>query len=97
MLYRLVRGYGLFKDADPLSLEELQLPEERLPHYRRVLDAVRRDARAVADAPGLAVTKEAVERYVREAGGTWINRASVTAGAGTTTIDGSNSNMVTFE
>lgn len=29
-------------------------------------------------------------------GGAWINRASVTAGAGTTTIDGSNSSMVTF-
>lgn len=29
-------------------------------------------------------------------GGTWINRASVTAGAGATTIDGSSSSMVTF-
>ena len=29
-------------------------------------------------------------------GGAWINRASVTAGAGTTTIDGSSSSMVTF-
>ena len=29
-------------------------------------------------------------------GGAWINRASATAGAGTTTIDGSSSSMVTF-
>ena len=30
-------------------------------------------------------------------GGTWIKRASVTAGAGTTVIDGSTSSMVTFQ
>lgn len=29
-------------------------------------------------------------------GGAWINRASATAGAGTTTIDGTSSSMVTF-
>lgn len=65
--------YGLFTDAEPLSLEEISLPDDHLGQYRRVLDAIRRDVRATSDQPK-DITPEAVSRYVREAGSTWINR-----------------------
>jgi len=67
-----LNGFGLFTDAPPLERDELQLTPAREADYRRLLDAIRREARAMGE--GDAVTPGAVERYVREAGGTWINR-----------------------
>src|SRR5439155_12436277 len=57
----------------PLTRAELTslLPEQE-GHYQQVLDAVRRHSRAVGQ--GGEITAEAVARFVREAGGTWINR-----------------------
>jgi hypothetical protein len=65
-------AYGLFTDSPPLARGELALRPEQEPHYNRVLDAVRREARAVGKPNELV--PEAVVRLVREAGGTWVNR-----------------------
>lgn len=65
--------YGLFVDREPLSREDLGVlqpaEEER---YARLLEAVRRHGRALGR--GDAVSAPAVARFVRETGGTWVNR-----------------------
>src|SRR3989449_3712774 len=71
-LRRQLVGYGLFTDAAVLPREELPLRQEQEAHYRRVLDAVGREGRATGEEQG--ITLEAVTRYIREAGGTWVNR-----------------------
>lgn len=71
-LRRQVRYYGLTADAPPLPRAQLSIRPEQEALYERLLDAVRREARATG--PGTGVTPEAVARYVREAGGTWVNR-----------------------
>jgi hypothetical protein len=71
-LQRQLVGYGLFTDAPVLPQSELPLRPEQEAHYRRVLDAVGRESRATGNEQG--ITLEAVARYVREAGGTWVNR-----------------------
>ncbi len=66
-------SYGLYTDIAPLPREQLlHLTPDKEPHYRQVLDAVRREGRAV-DASD-QITPQAVARFVREAGGTWVNR-----------------------
>jgi hypothetical protein len=65
--------YGLFVDREPLSradLGVLQPAEEE--RYVRLLEAMRRHGRAVGQ--GDATTAPAVDRFVRETGGTWVNR-----------------------
>jgi hypothetical protein len=71
-LRRQLVGYGLFTDAPALAREHLSLRVEQEAHHQRVLDAVGREGRATGDERG--ITPEAVARYVREAGGTWVNR-----------------------
>jgi Eco57I restriction-modification methylase len=64
--------YGLFPDAPQQQWEDLALPIDQAPQYGRLLEAVRREARAVGTEGH--VTPEAVGRFIREAGGTWVNR-----------------------
>lgn len=71
-LKRQLLRYGLSVDDDPVSLPELSIRSDEEQHYVRVLDALRREGRATGRA-GI-VARDAVARYVREAGGTWINR-----------------------
>lgn len=67
-------SYGLFVDRELLTRAELtSLRPEQEEHYQRVLDAVRRHARAVGQGDE-EVSAPAVARFVRETGGTWVNR-----------------------
>ena len=71
-LQRQLVGYGLFTDAPALAKADLPLRLDQEAHYQRVLDAVSRESRATGSVQG--ITPEAVARYIREAGGTWVNR-----------------------
>jgi hypothetical protein len=71
-LRRQLVGYGLFTDASALARNDLPLRSDQEAHYQRVLDAVSRESRATGSERG--ITPETVARYIREAGGTWINR-----------------------
>jgi hypothetical protein len=71
-LTRQLAGYGLRVDTDPVPRQQLSLRPEQEAHYVRVLDAVKREGRATGATA--EITREAVGRHVREAGGTWINR-----------------------
>lgn len=71
-LARQMTVFGLNRDSAPIPREDLALPPDREPLYPRLLDAVKRHGRALGNA-GI-VTAAAVSRFVREAGGTWVNR-----------------------
>jgi hypothetical protein len=70
-LQRQLVAYGMFRDAPPIPRDDLPLREEQKLLYERIRDAVLRQARAVGDD---GVSPKAVDRYVREAGATWVNR-----------------------
>ncbi len=63
-------SYGFFPDREPLPAEMLGLEREDAARRLALEGALRREARATAGTIG----PEAVRRFVREAGGTWINR-----------------------
>src|SRR5262245_40823536 len=71
-LQRQLVGYGLFTDAPALAKKDLPLRPDQEAHYQRFLDAVGRESRATGSVQG--IMPEAVTRYIREAGGTWVNR-----------------------
>ena len=71
-LQQQLNGFGLFSDAEPAGRDELAFSVAQEQVYPRLLDAVRRAGRAMGE--GDRVTPDAVVRYVREAGGTWVNR-----------------------
>src|SRR4051794_22898825 len=71
-LTRQLAGYGFRTDSDPVPRDQLSLRPEQEADYARVVDAVTREGRATGGTG--VITREAVSRYVREAGGTWINR-----------------------
>ena len=62
--------FGLFADGAPARPD---LTPEQEPRYRAILAAVMREARAVG---ATDPTAAAVRRFVREAGGTWVNRVA---------------------
>jgi hypothetical protein len=66
-LERQLASYGFFSDRHP---ESPDLGREEAQRRTALLGAFSREARAV----GVNVGPEAVQRFVREAGGTWINR-----------------------
>lgn len=65
-------GFGFFKDAEPAREEDLRLNLDQEALYPRLRDAIVREGRAVGNENG--VSPEAVGRFVREAGATWVNR-----------------------
>jgi hypothetical protein len=65
-------AFGFFRDHEPAAKEDLRLRPEQEGLYARLRDAVLRQGRAVGK--GEAVSPEAVARFVREAGATWVNR-----------------------
>lgn len=65
-------AYGLRVDSEAIPLAQLSLDDAQRALYPRLVDVVSREARAVGVSDPLA--PQAVRRYVREAGGTWINR-----------------------
>ncbi len=62
---------GLFRDAPPLDEQQLTLTAEQRRIRPQLLEAITRQGRAVGKE---GITPEAVSRFVREAGGTWVNR-----------------------
>ncbi|MHB1046355.1 MAG: BREX-1 system adenine-specific DNA-methyltransferase PglX [Thermoanaerobaculia bacterium] len=71
-LERQLAAFGLSREGAPIAHEELTLRSDQEVLYPRLLDAVRRHGRAVG-AEG-RITPQAVNRFIRETGGTWINR-----------------------
>ena len=71
-LERQLSAFGLSCKSTPIPREDLALHPAQEALYPRLLDAVRRQGRAVG-ADG-QITPQAVTRFVRETGGTWINR-----------------------
>src|SRR5262245_25261283 len=71
-LRRQLVGYGLFTDSPALARSDLPLRPDQEAHYQHVFEAVSRESRATGSERD--ITPEAVARYVREAGGTWVNR-----------------------
>src|SRR6266545_604051 len=71
-LRRQLAGYGFFHNTAPVAKEDLPLTAVQEALYPRLRDAVLRQGRAVGKAE--AVSPEAVTRFVREAGATWVNR-----------------------
>lgn len=71
-LERQLSAFGLSCKSTPIPKEDLALHPVQEAQYPRLLDAVRRQGRAVG-ADG-QITPQAVTRFVRETGGTWVNR-----------------------
>jgi hypothetical protein len=71
-LARQLIAFGFFRDHEPQPREDLRLRPEQEDLYPRLRDALLRQGRAVQK--GDVISPEAVTRFVREAGATWVNR-----------------------